>query len=160
MIDALQTVVQTLEGTDIRWVLAGSLSLALQGVKITPGDIDILTNRDGAYGIADLLKKHQTRPVRFRSNKWARSYFGEFEIDGVKIEVMGDLEEKTGCKWISLSGRLASPNFLSINMMKVPVSSLEEQLKSYELSSRKKDKIRSQKIRETLKNRCHGKAIL
>jgi len=159
IIEALQVVVQRLESTDIKWVLAGSVSLALQGVKVEPGDIDILTDREGAYGTADLLKKHETKPMKFRSYKWSRSYFGEFEIKGVKIEVMGDLEEKIGGKWVSLSGRLVSPKLVKIDRIEMPVSSLEEQLRSYRLSSRKQDRIRSQKIQEALENRCHSKGL-
>jgi len=151
IIEALQAVVQKLKSTDIKWALAGSLSLALQGVKVDPGDIDILTDREGAYRIAGLLKKHEKQPVRLRSDKWSRSHFGEFEIKGVKIEVMGDLEEKTGDKWTSLSGRLVSPKSIKIDRMKVPVSSLEEQLKSYRLSGRRQDKIRLPKIQKAVR---------
>lgn len=153
ILEALQVLVNRLKGTPIKWVLAGSASLALQGVKVEPGDIDILTDRDGAYGIADLLKTHETKPMKFRSGKWSRSYFGEFEIRGVKIEVMGDLEERIGSIWVSLSDRLVSPKLVQIDSIDIPVSSLEAQLKSYRLSKRKQDKIRSQKIQESLKNR-------
>ena len=159
IIEALQVLVKRLKGTDIKWVLVGSVSLALQGVKVEPGDIDILTDRDGAYGIADLLKKHETKPVKFSLGKWSRSFFGEFEIRGVKIEVMSDLEERIGSMWVSLSDRLVSPKLVQIDRIDVPVSSLEAQLESYRLSNRKQDKIRSQKIQESLKNRCRSKDL-
>jgi hypothetical protein len=129
--------------------------LALQGVKVEPRDIDILTDKQGAYRIADLLKKHEKQPVRFRSDKRARSYFGEFEINGVKVEVMGDLEEKTGGKWVSLSGRLVTPKSVKIDKVKMPVSSLKAQLKSYRMSNRRQDKIRLPKIQEVV----HAKKI-
>jgi hypothetical protein len=153
ILSALQIVVERLEGTNIKWTLAGSVSLALQGVKIKPRDIDVLTDREGALGIAELLKEHERKPVKFKSDKMARSFFGEFEVKGVTVEVMGDLEERVGSDWVSMSCRLVSPKWVKIDGMKVPVSPLDEQLRSYMLSSREKDRFHSQKIREALRAR-------
>ncbi len=64
-----------------------------------------------------------------------------------------DLEERIGNAWVSLSDRLVSPKLVKSTGMKVPVSSLEDQWRSYEQSSREKDVIRAQKIKQALQSR-------
>ena len=145
---ALEIIYSKLKNKNIKWVLAGSLSLALQGVKIRPKDIDILTDKKGALLINKILKEYEVRPVRFQRSEFFESYFGEFRINDVKVEVMGNLREKVGDKWVSLSKRLKTPNFVKVGKIQLPVSSLIDQLKSYERGSRKKDKIKAKKIRE------------
>ncbi len=141
------------ERKKIRWVLVGSASLALQGVKIKPKDIDILTDKKGAFKIGKLFEEYRVRiiPVKLSHSKLFKSYFGKFKFKDVKFEVMGDLKERIGNKWVSCSARLKSPKIVKFNGMKVPVSSLPEQLRSYSKLGRKKDVIRVKKIKEAIK---------
>lgn len=55
IIEALKIINQKLKNRRIKWVLVGSVSLALQGVKISPKDIDILTNKKDVFKINKLL---------------------------------------------------------------------------------------------------------
>jgi hypothetical protein len=148
---ALEIIYSRLKNKKIKWVLAGSSSLALQGVKIRPKDIDIITDKRGALLMNKLLKEYKVKPVKFQRSEFFESYFGEFKIDGVKIEIMGNLKEKRGKKWISLLKRIKSPDFVKIGEIKLPVSPLIDQLRSYEKSGRKKDLIKAKKIREVFK---------
>jgi predicted nucleotidyltransferase len=151
--EAIKLICARLRGKKIKWVLVGSVSLALQGVKIKPKDIDILTDKKGAFQIEKLFEKHkiQVFPVKLSHSKLFKSYFGKFKLNDVKFEVMGDLKEKTGNKWVSFSARLKSPKTVKFEGMKIPVSSLQEQLRSYSKLGRKKDIIRVKKIKEALK---------
>lgn len=156
IIEALKVIYRKLKDKKVKWVLVGSLSLALQGVDIEPKDIDILTDKEGAFKINKLFKECEVKPVKFGRFKIGgrelfKSYLGEFKIKGVKVEVMGNLKEKWGREWKSLHKRLISPKIIEFEGMKLPVSSLEEQLKSYSRLGRKKDSIRVQKIKEALK---------
>jgi hypothetical protein len=45
------------------WVITGSLGMALQGMDIDVHDIDIQTNKEGAYEIESKLKQFSTTPV-------------------------------------------------------------------------------------------------
>jgi len=148
--DALKIICGKLKNKEIKWVLAGSTSFALQGVKIKPKDIDILSNKGGALKINKLLKEYEIKPVRLSSSNLFKSYLGEFKIKGVKIKVTGNLKEKVGNKWVSLSKRLANPKFIKIKGIEIPVSSLKAQLASYKKGRRKKDAFRVQKIKEYL----------
>jgi D-hexose-6-phosphate mutarotase len=80
----------------LKW--AGSLSLALQGIDVEPHDIDLLTDRQGAYRINAMLKKYEKKRVGYSETEKLSSYFGVFEIQGVKVEVMGDYRERQGTK--------------------------------------------------------------
>jgi hypothetical protein len=150
IIETLRIIKEKLKDTEIRWVLVGSLSLALQGITLEPNDIDILTDKEGAFEINKLFKEYEVKPVRFKRSEHLESYLGEFRINGVKVEVMGDLKEKDRNSWKSLSDRLVSPKIVEIEGMQIPVSKLEEQLKSYEKIRTPKARIRVKKIREVL----------
>jgi len=155
IIKVLKIIYRKLKNRKIKWVLVGSTSLALQGVKIRPKDIDILTDKEGAFKINESFKKYEFKPVEFGCLKIGgrelfKSYLGKFRIKGVKVEVMGNLKEKLGRKWIYLYKRLISPKIVEFGGMRLPVSSLKEQLKSYSRLRRKKDLVRVQKIKEAL----------
>lgn len=49
----------------IRWILVGSLSLALRDVKIKPKDIDILTDKEGALKCNEIFEKHIKKAVEW-----------------------------------------------------------------------------------------------
>jgi hypothetical protein len=126
--------------------VAGSLSLALQGVNVVPHDIDLLTDRQGALRINAMLKKYEKKAVDYAETDKVSSFFGIFEIQGVKVEVMGDYRERQGTKWVSLSRRLANPKIIEVDGMRLPVSSLEDQLVSYRRLKRPKDAEKVRKI--------------
>jgi hypothetical protein len=135
---------------NIKWVLVGSSSLALQGVKVKPGDIDIMTDKEGAEKIGLVLKEFEVKPITYGKTERFESHLGEFKINGTKVEVMGEFKEKIKNKWVSLDNRLKENKLLDINGMKIPVSLLDEQLESYSSSERKKDFVRTRKIKEAL----------
>jgi hypothetical protein len=126
--------------------LAGSFSLALQSVAVVARDIDLMTDRQGAFTINALLKKYEKKKVEYSETENACSFFGVFEIQGVKVEVMGDYKEKQGNKWVSLSKRLVNPRIIEVDGMRIPVSPLEDQLISYGRSTRPKDAEKVGKI--------------
>ena len=104
----------------------------------------------------ELFKEYEVKPVKFGRLKIGgrelfESYLGKFKIKGVKVEIMGNLKEKLGRKWIYLHKRLKSPKIVKIEGMKIPVSPLEEQLKSYSRLGRKKDAFRVKQIKKALR---------
>ena len=153
IIKALKLIESKLRGSGVRWVLAGSLSLALQGVNVKPNDIDILTDEKGAFEINRILKDYEVKPVRFCRSKIFQSYLGEFEIEGVKVEVMGGLKEFVKGEWRSLSHRLSTPRIIEVEGIRLPVSQLEDQLRSYQVLGRRKDSSKVRKIEEALARR-------
>ena len=151
ILTVLKFIVEEFEKYKFKWVVAGSLSLALQGVDVTPKDIDIITTKDVALQLNTLWKEYIVREVSYGETSHYRSYFGIFRISGVNVEVMGDLEERRNDKWVSLMHRLQNPTIITINNIKVPVSPLEDQLESYRKSKRHKDIEKAEKIEKAIK---------
>lgn len=148
--NVLKKISQMLQGHAVEWLVVGTASLALQGVNLQPGDIDIITTKDDVFKIAKILKQYETKQVEFGRTPLFESYMGVYEIGGVKVEVMGDFREKRGNEWVSLNERLLSPVIVEIDGTPIPVSSLEDQIVSYEKLGRPKDSERIEKIREVL----------
>jgi len=146
---ALKLVCKDLETSNVRWVLAGSLSLALQGVKVEPNDIDLLTDRRGAFRINAILKKYEKKEVTYSETEKVSSFLGIFEIQGVKVEVMGAYRERQGTRWVSLSKRLENPRIIGIDGVRIPVSPIEDQLASYRRSKRPKDVEKVEEISQS-----------
>jgi len=123
-----------LNGTDVNWVVTGSLSFAIRGVPVQPRDVDIQTDRPGAYEMERLFPESVTRKVEFSSSESARirSHFGALEIDGVTVEVMGDVEHllEDGT-WEPPPDLNAHKQFVEIAGMRIPVLSLEYEYQAY-----------------------------
>ena len=75
IVEALKVITRRLRDAKIKWVLVGSTSLALQGVDVSPKDIDILTDKDGAFEINKLLKEYEVKSVQFKTSDLFESFF-------------------------------------------------------------------------------------
>ncbi len=150
ILSVLRILVECLKSEDICWTVTASCSVALQGVDVNPNDIDILSDKHGAIRIGVLLKKHEVKPVSFSRTDTFESYFGTYDIEGTKVEVMGDLRVKLDDTWIPMSYRLKSIIHVQIDSLNIPVISLYDELLFYEKLGREKDKVNILKIREKL----------
>jgi len=76
------------------WALMGSTCSVLQGIDgYSPPDIDLVTTMQGAYIMQGAVAGcgATVRPVSWSVAPLYESHFGIFEVDDVKVEVMGDL---------------------------------------------------------------------
>lgn len=96
-LSALRLIHERLGETPIVWVITGSLSFALREMDVPVHDIDIQSDREGAYQIERLLQEYVIEPVRFSSTTQIRSHFGALAVRGTRVEIMGDIEKRTGC---------------------------------------------------------------
>lgn len=131
-LNILRLIYTRLKDSNINWVVTGSLGFALQNVPVTPQDIDLQTNEAGAYEIERLLSKYVTRNVVFSSVENIRSHFGALTIDGIKVEIMGDiakrLEDGTWEEPVDLE---RYKQFVEVEGMQIPVLSLEYEYQAY-----------------------------
>ncbi len=151
-INVLRYIYKRLSTTDITWVVTGSLGFALQGMIVEVHDIDIQTDKAGAYLFADLFNEFCVKKVKFKSSGKIQSYFGEFEIEKIKVEVMGDIQKKykESDNWDSPVDILSQKLLIPCHSMEVPVLNLEYELKAYIKMGRYEKAL---KIREWLSNR-------
>jgi hypothetical protein len=123
--------------TDINWALTGSTSFALQGVPVEPNDIDIQTDANGAYAIEQLFPEFITRKVAFSATDRIRSHFGALEIDGLKVEIMGDIEKRLDDDtWQAPPDLNQHRQFVDVAGMRIPVLSLEYETEAYRIMGR------------------------
>ncbi len=133
----LAILAEKLESSKTSWAVTGSTSLALQGVDLVPNDIDIMTDETGAYNIANLFKEHIVSPVRFKRSPKYESHFGRLEVDGVTIEIMGNLRVFRGGQWSPImTPQTREVENIEVENQKVPVISLASQNDSGYLKER------------------------
>ena len=129
---ALKRIHGLLEGSGVTWVVTGSLRMALQGMAIAVHDIDIQTDRAGAYEIEARLSEFMRRSVSVRSSEKIRSHFGAAEIEGVSVEVMGDIQKRVeGEVWDTAPNLQELRRTVLIEGISVPVLSLEYEYGAY-----------------------------
>jgi len=129
----LQRICASLRDTSVNWAVTGSLALALQGVPVEVHDIDLLTDEAGAYEIERHLFEFLTLMVRFSAEEHIRSHFGALTIDGVKVEIIGDVETRRADQSWERGWDLARyKRVVEVEGMQVPVLSLECEYEAYQ----------------------------
>jgi hypothetical protein len=109
-----------------KWVVTGSLGMALQGMDIEVHDIDIQTDRQGAYKIESKFPEYVIAPVHYSESERIRSYFGKLDIVGVKVEIMGDIQKRVNEQtWEEPVKVDHYRHWVEIEGMQIPVLSLE-----------------------------------
>lgn len=131
-LQVLERLYRALQPTPILWVLTGSLSFALRGIPVEVHDIDIQTDAPGAYAFEELFSSYRTRPVRYIESARIRSHLGALTIDGVAVEVMGDIAKRnaTGA-WDPPVALHDQRIVIPYAAMQIPALSLEYEYRAY-----------------------------
>lgn len=128
----LRKINARLNNTSLNWVVNGSLGFALQGVPVEPNDIDIQTDKRGAYEIERHFSEFVTKRVAFSSTERIRSYFGELIVNGIKVEIMGDIQKSLeDGSWENPVDLEHHKRVVEVEGMQVPVLSLEYEYQAY-----------------------------
>jgi hypothetical protein len=131
-LQALGKIVSRLEDTSIDWAVTGSLGMALQGVPLDVHDIDIQTDEAGAYAMERRFAEHVVRPVRYLESDRMRSHYGSLEIDGIDVEIMGDLQKRLDDQtWEAPVDVTHHRRWIEVGDLRVPVLSLEYEYRAY-----------------------------
>lgn len=154
IIDKLKFFYDKVKDQDIHWILSGSTSLVVQEVDVPiNNDIDILTDREGSRKIDELLANYRVQSPAYSETEKYRSYFGIYDIDGTKIEVMGEFE------YLLKDGSWSTPNqnneviVREYGGMHLPLLTLTQELREYENLART-EKV--EKIKEVLYSQGRG----
>ena len=131
-LNVLRQIHAPLSNTDVNWVVTGSLGFALQGVPVQPNDIDIQTDKAGAYAIESLFSDVVTRRVKFSATERIKSHFGALQIDDIQVEIMGDIQKRgADGVWEEIVDPARYRLMVEIDGMLVPVLSLEYEYQAY-----------------------------
>lgn len=129
----LKIISEKLKG--INYALIGSLNLQIQGIDIKPNDIDILTTPEDIKKIEQILKGYQTKEVYFDESGGVNSFKTFFEIEGIEVEVLGNVDNTCRPK-----DSLIKKIIIDFNGIKLPCIPLEEELFAYQKMGRE-DKV-------------------
>lgn len=130
-------IVPRLEHVHPPWVLTGSLALRLRGVPLEVHDIDLQTTRAGAYCLQDAFANRVVRPVTFSSTERIRSFFGQLSIEGVRVEIMGDIEKKLpDGRWSQVLDLRREAIVFHWKGLSIPMLGLQHELEAYKLLGR------------------------
>ena len=128
---ALTVIVNHLSNKDVIWALTGSTSFIIQGMPLSPSDIDIQTDKTGAYAINGLLKAYEKEPVAFSSTDTIRSHIGSFVIYGITVEVMGDIQKKYNSAWEKTTDLPPLIEYVVYEDMTLPVLNMQYESAAY-----------------------------
>lgn len=128
----LRYVAGCLVSTDILWVVTGSAGFALQGVPVEVHDLDIQTDAAGAYVIAQCFGEHIVQPVSFAAPDRIRSHFGVLEIEGLRVELMGDIaKRRPDGSWDDPVPFAHYRRFVALDELRIPVLDLAYEAQAY-----------------------------
>jgi len=117
---------------EVNWAVTGSLGFALQGMDVDVHDIDIQTDKSGAYEIERRFSRYVVRNVEFSSSGKIRSYFGELSVNGIKVEIMGDIQKYLpDGTWEDPIDICSKTRFVNYGKLSIPVISLEHECEAY-----------------------------
>ena len=132
-LNVIRTLSTTLEGRSVVWALTGSTSFALQGVPLTPNDVDVQTTEDGAYAIEEAFSERVVEPVSFSESEMIRSHFGVVELNGIRIEILGAVQKRQpDGRWEPPVDVTDHRSFVGIEGVSIPVLTLQYEASAYE----------------------------
>lgn len=100
--ETVRFVASRLQNTN--YAIRGTASLVLQKIDLNIDDIDVVGDAKMALSCNEIFKEYLTTPVAYSESPKFKSYFGQFEINGIKVEIMGDWQIKNHKgEWISVS---------------------------------------------------------
>ena len=144
----IRLIHEKLDVLDTIWAITGSLGFALHGMDVPVNDVDLQTDQNGAYQIENVFRSNVTRSVEFSESRRIRSYFGELDIQGLKVEIMGALQKRLpNGTWEPPVDVEQHREFVDFEGMRVPVLSLEYEEQAYRRLGRTK---KAEKIRQWL----------
>jgi hypothetical protein len=137
LLAAFKIVHAVIEDDPVPWALTGSLAFWLRGIDVPVKDIDIQTDKNGAYEIERRLRKFVSVPVQFRSSPTIRSHFGKLLVNGVTVEIMGDIEKLTPeVSWLPTPPLHTITERINYDGMSIPVLLADYECRAYKLLGR------------------------
>ncbi|WP_203227770.1 nucleotidyltransferase domain-containing protein [Calorimonas adulescens] len=126
-----------LKNQNVIWAFTGSASFVIQGMQMPVHDIDIQTDKDGAYKIEKLFSEYIVAPVQFCGTESIRSHFGKLMISNEKVELMGDIQKRLPSgEWENPISLKELIKYIDFEGHSIPVLSLEYEYHAYKILGR------------------------
>lgn len=135
--NVIQELARRLPPDRVAWALTGSGGLAVQGLEVPVGDIDIQTDAQDWRTVQEKFAGNLTRPVSYSRSERIESFFGALEMDGITIEIVGAPRQLCADgTWTPPADPRAHRRLVDVEGHKIPVLDLVWEQKSYLLLGR------------------------
>jgi hypothetical protein len=119
------------------WALTGSAGLRLQGMDIPVNDLDLQTDASTVFLLEKKLSRYMKVSVHLWETAHTLSYHGQAEIQGLQVELMGDIRHRQADQTWSESLEIESVLvWVKWHELEVPLLSLEHEALAYEKMGR------------------------
>jgi hypothetical protein len=149
----LSFLVERVSPVENLWALTGSAGLRLQGVDLSVNDLDLQADGKTVFLLEKELAEFMKVPVHLWETEHTLSYHGQAEINGLQVELLGDIRHRLPDGIWDLSLDIESVRvWVEWRERKVPVLSLDHEAIAYEKMGRiqKAERIRSAIRKEAL----------
>ncbi|MBS3147505.1 hypothetical protein J4219_01325 [Candidatus Woesearchaeota archaeon] len=93
-IDAIELIALKLEAAKLPYALVGSCNLALQGIEVTPNDVDISVHKDHLVYVRDIFKTHNpTEITEYKTTTSKQAWGVKMTINNVPVEFVGENDD-------------------------------------------------------------------
>jgi hypothetical protein len=144
-IDAVLALNKRLAKEHVEWALGGELGEALRNVQAKPDCVEIVTSKKAATQIFLNFRELGTEGMYIQTHKldrnavvegkeypaYTRSYYFDFNLDGVKVKVHGDLQYRIG-NWEWGDKLEFTPEHISVVGVKTAVVPLQVKYEIYQ----------------------------
>jgi len=136
-ISTLHILCNRLDGTGITWAITGSIGMALQGVDLTPHDIDLQSDGASIQALAEKLSDYMVEPLHWKTGRGTRSYFAVCNVEGMQVELMAGLEKRgADGKWSPAPPLSEITRWVEFDDMRLPVLDLHYECEAYRAMGR------------------------
>jgi hypothetical protein len=111
---ALRAFLAAVADKPINWWLTGSGALAVRGMDVVPGDLDIITDTAGASSLGEALADHLVEPVIDCSRTWFGDRWGRAFLHA-RVEWIGDVHADVDQQDASDFGPVAGSRLETVN---------------------------------------------
>lgn len=136
-LELLSTIANDFNNADITWNLGASCMLYLREIVSEFNDIDIMVAVEDIDKVEAIMSKYGTPIKRVPNDKYKTTYFYEYEIDGVDIDIMAGFvivsKDKDYEFAITKNEEYDSYNLKGVD---IKLASVEEWYKYYSLMGR------------------------
>ena len=130
---AIKIITERLKKNRIKWAVIGSTNLALQGMRITPRDLDVVVTLSDLKNIPKIFSEYPaSRIKKLKSITEEPAWEVKIEIGDVKVQILG---EKESGEYVNklLKSRIT---YLEVDGIKVPCFTLETEADAYSETNR------------------------
>jgi len=140
--NVLKTITTLFNEAELDWAVGASLVLYHNGIVDTVNDIDVVIEGKDVKKAEEILLKLGSKQFTEEIPTYSNEYFGEFEINGVEIDVMSQMViNNYDCSYLYPFDKKSVVSHMMLGGVSVPVSSLEEWYILYQMIPKKEVKV-------------------